>query len=101
MAMAMVKAMATRRRCGVAHFRSKAFFQMKFASNHEKGNLIKAKSRNIKLIYGSEIACEKRHARAKGNEKRKREQRNAPKMLQKKGKPNQIKSCKVEEFRRL
>lgn len=69
--MAMVKAMAmataTRRRCGVGHFRSKAFFQMKFASNHEKGNLIKAKSRNIKLIYGSEIACEKRRARAKGN----------------------------------
>lgn len=39
----------------VGYFRRQAFFQMKFASNHEKGNLIKAKSSNIKLIYGLKL----------------------------------------------
>lgn len=105
MVKAMAMAMATRRRCGVGHFRSKAFFQMKFASNHEKGNLIKAKSRNIKLIYGSEIACEKRRARAKGNGngigKGKESNETRQKCCRRRGKPNRIKSCKVEEFRRL
>lgn len=97
--MAMVKAMATRRHCGVGHFRSKAFFQMKFASNHEKGNLIKAKSRNIKLIYGSEIACEKRH-RARRERQRERERNVAPEMLRKQARQHRIESrvAKLRNF---
>lgn len=60
----------------------------------EKGNLIKAKSRNIKLIYGSEIACEKRKSeRAReGKRKGRRERKVAPKMLQKNNKEGKAKS---------
>lgn len=58
----------------------------------EKGNLIKAKSRNIKLIYGSEIACEKRKSERAREGKRKARAKSRAKNVAKNNKEGKAKS---------